>query len=51
MVKDLENRKKARCACNVSTIGGKVRVLSYTYANFIDHMALLLFFGVAAAKV
>jgi hypothetical protein len=39
MVKDVDKRKKARCACDGSTRGGKVRVLDYTHANCVDHTA------------
>jgi KUP system potassium uptake protein len=50
MVKDVDKRKKARCACDGSTRGGKVRVLDYTHANCVDHTASRIFYGIAAAE-
>jgi hypothetical protein len=49
-VKDLDNRKKARCACDGSSRGGKVRVLDHTYANCVDHTASRLFYAIAATE-
>jgi hypothetical protein len=50
MIKDVDKRKKARCACDGSTRGGKVRVLNYTHANCVDHTASRIFYGIAAAE-
>ena len=49
-IKDLDNRKKARCACDGSTRGGKVRLLDYTYANCVDHTASRMFYAISAAE-
>eukprot|EP00804_Cyclotella_cryptica_P030736 CCRYP_009176-RA/>CCRYP_009176-RA protein AED:0.05 eAED:-0.06 QI:0/-1/0/1/-1/1/1/0/645 len=49
-IKDLDKRKKARCACDGSTRGGKVRLLDYTYANCVDHTASRMFYAVSAAE-
>lgn len=49
-VKELDKRKKARCACDGSTRGGKVRVLDYTYANCVDHTASRMFYAISAAE-
>ena len=49
-VKDLDNRKKARCTCDGSSRGGKVRVLDHTYANCVDHTASRLFYAIAATE-
>jgi KUP system potassium uptake protein len=49
-IKDLDNRKKARCTCDGSSRGGKVRVLDHTYANCVDHTASRLFYAIAAAE-
>jgi hypothetical protein len=49
-VKELDKRKKARCACDGSTRGGKVRILDYTYANCVDHTASRMFYGISAAE-
>ena len=38
MVKELDNRKKARCTCDGSSRGGQVCVLEHTYANSINQM-------------
>jgi hypothetical protein len=50
MIKDVDKRKKARCACDGSTHGGKVRVLDYTHTNCVDHTASRIFYGIAAAE-
>jgi hypothetical protein len=49
-IKDLDGRKKARCTCDGSTCGGKVRVLDYTHANCVDHTASRLFYAISAAE-
>jgi hypothetical protein len=49
-IKDLDGRKKARCTCDGSTRGGKVRVLDYTHANCVDHTASRLFYAISAAE-
>jgi hypothetical protein len=49
-IKDVYGRKKARCACDGSSRGGKVRVLDYTHANCIDHVASRMFYALAAAE-
>ncbi|KAL7489869.1 hypothetical protein ACHAW6_016196 [Cyclotella cf. meneghiniana] len=49
-IKDLDKRKKARCACDGSTRGGKVRLLDYTYANCVDHTASRMFYAISAAE-
>eukprot|EP00804_Cyclotella_cryptica_P028043 CCRYP_003898-RC/>CCRYP_003898-RC protein AED:0.34 eAED:0.35 QI:0/-1/0/1/-1/1/1/0/486 len=49
-IKDLDQRKKARCACDGSTRGGKVRLLDYTYANCVDHTASRMFYAISAAE-
>lgn len=49
-IKDLDKRKKARCACDGSTRGGKVRLLDYTYANCVDHTASRMFYAILAAR-
>ena len=50
VVKELDQRKKARCTCDGSTRGGQVRVLDYTYANCIDQTGSRLFYAVSAAE-
>jgi hypothetical protein len=49
-IKDLDNRKKARCTCDGSSRGGKVRVLDHTYANCVDHTASRMFYAIAATE-
>jgi hypothetical protein len=49
-IKDVNGQKKARCACDGSSRGGRVRILDYTHANCIDHVASRIFYGVAAAE-
>lgn len=49
-IKDVDGRKKARCACDGSSRGGKVRVLDYTHANCVDHTASRTFYGISAAE-
>ena len=49
-IKDLDKRKKARCACDGSTRGGKVRIFDYTHANCVEHTASRLFYGITAAE-
>ena len=49
-IKDVDGRKKARCACDGSSRGGKVRVLDYTHANCVDHTASRTFYAIAAAE-
>eukprot|EP00956_Cyclotella_meneghiniana_P004202 scaffold5163_cov49-Cyclotella_meneghiniana.AAC.3 len=49
-IKDVDKRKKARCACDGSTRGGKARVLDYTHANCIEHTASRLFYAISAAE-
>eukprot|EP00804_Cyclotella_cryptica_P003795 CCRYP_008951-RA/>CCRYP_008951-RA protein AED:0.18 eAED:0.18 QI:0/0/0/1/0/0.5/2/0/368 len=49
-VKELDKRKKARCACDGSTRGGKVRVLDYTYANCVGHTASRMFYAISATE-
>jgi len=49
-VKELDKCKKARCACDGSTRGGKIRLLDYTYPNCVDHMASQMFYAISAAK-
>lgn len=50
MIKDVDQRKKARMACHGSTRRGKARILDYTHANCIDHTTSRLFYGIAAAE-
>ena len=50
MVKELDQRKKARCTCDGSTRSGQVRVLDYTYANCVDHTSSRLFYAASAAE-
>jgi len=49
-VKQVDNRKKARCVCDGSTRSGQVQVLDETYANCVDHTSARLFYAVAAGK-
>lgn len=49
-IKDVDKRKKARCACDGSTRGGKARILDYTHANCIEHTASRLFYSISAAE-
>jgi hypothetical protein len=49
-IKELDKRKKARCACDGSTRSGKVRVLDHTYANCVDHTASRMFYAISAAE-
>eukprot|EP00804_Cyclotella_cryptica_P013246 CCRYP_007032-RA/>CCRYP_007032-RA protein AED:0.39 eAED:0.39 QI:0/0/0/0.5/1/1/2/0/451 len=49
-IKELDKRKKARCACDGSTRGGKVRVLDHTYANCVDHTTSRMFYAILAAE-
>jgi hypothetical protein len=49
-IKDVDGQKKARCACDGSSRGGKVRVLDYTHANCIDHVASRIFYAMSAAE-
>ena len=49
-IKELDKRKKARCACDGSTRGGKVRILDHTYANCVDHTASRMFYAISAAE-
>jgi hypothetical protein len=49
-IKDVDGRKKARCACDGYSRGGKVRVLDYTHSNCIDHVASRMFYALAAAE-
>ena len=49
-VKVLDQRKKARCACDGSTRAGQVRVLDHTYAGCVDHTSSRLFYALAAAE-
>jgi hypothetical protein len=49
-IKDEDGRKKARCACDGSTRGGKVRVLDHTHANCVDHTASRMFYAISAAE-
>ena len=49
-VKELDQRKKARCTCDGSTRGGQVRVLDHTYANCVDHTSSRLFYALAAME-
>jgi hypothetical protein len=50
VVKELDDRKKARCTCDGSTRGGQVRVLDHTFANSIDQTGSRIFYAVAAAE-
>ena len=50
VIKELDNRKKARCTCDGSTRAGQVRVLDYTYANCVDQTSSRLFYGACAAE-
>jgi hypothetical protein len=43
-------RKKACCACDGSSRGGKTRILDYTHANCVDHTASRMFYAIAAAE-
>ena len=49
-VKQVDNRKKARCVCDGSTRSGQVQVLDETYANCVDHTSARLFYAVAAGS-
>ena len=49
-VKQVVNRKKARCVCDGSTRSGQVQVLDETYANCVDHTSARLFYAVAAGE-
>ena len=49
-IKDEDGRKKARCACDGSSRGGKVRVLDHVHANCIEHTAGRIFYAVTAAE-
>lgn len=46
-IKELDGRKKARCACNGSPQAGQVRVLDYTYANCVDQTSSQIFYAIA----
>ena len=50
-VKQVVNRKKARCVCDGSTRSGQVQVLDETYANCVDHTSARLFYAVASSPV
>ena len=49
-VKALDQRKKARCACDGLTRAGQVRVLDHTYAGCIDHTSSRLFYVQSAVE-
>ena len=49
-IKQVDNRKKARCVCDGSTRSGQVQVLDETYANCVDHTSARLFYAVAAGE-
>ena len=49
-IKDEDGRKKARCACDGSTRGGKARILDHTHGNCVDHTASWMFYAIAAAE-
>jgi hypothetical protein len=49
-IKDEDGRKKARCACDGSSRGGKVRVLDLVYANCVDHTTGRMFYAITAAE-
>jgi hypothetical protein len=49
-VKELDQRKKARCTCDGSTRGGQVRVLDFTYANSPDHTCSRVFYALSSAE-
>jgi len=49
-VKALDQRKKARCACDGLTRAGQVRVLDHTYVGCIDHTSSRLFYAQSAVE-
>jgi hypothetical protein len=49
-IKDLDHRKKARCACDGSTHSGSAQVLDKTYANCVNQTISRLFYAIAAAE-
>ena len=49
-IKELDNRKKARCACDGSSESGVVRILYYTNANCIDKKGSRIFYDIAAVE-
>jgi hypothetical protein len=49
-IKEVDNRKKARCTCDGSPCSGQVRVLDFTYANCVDQTSARIFYSVSAAE-
>jgi hypothetical protein len=49
-IKEVDNRKKARCTCDGSPCSGQVRVLDFTYANCIDQTIARNFYAVSTAE-
>ena len=49
-IKELDARKKARCACDGSTRAGQVRVIDHTYANSVDQTGSRIFWSIAAVE-
>ncbi len=49
-IKEVDNRKKARCTCDGSLCFGQVHVLNFTYANCIDQTSARIFYAVSAMK-
>jgi hypothetical protein len=49
-IKEVDNRKKARCTCNGSPRSGQVWVLDFTYANCVNQTSACIFYAVSAAE-
>jgi len=49
-IKEVDNRKKARCTCDGSPRSVQVRVLDFTYANCVDQTSARIFYAVSAAE-
>ncbi len=50
VIKELDDRKKARCTLIGSAKSGKVRFLDHTYANCVDHTGARIFYGASAVE-
>ena len=49
-VKAADGQKKARCACDGSTMSGHVQILDETYANCVEQTSARLFYAVTAGE-
>mmetsp|Transcript_3929 Transcript_3929/g.6966 ORF Transcript_3929/g.6966 Transcript_3929/m.6966 type:complete len:117 (+) Transcript_3929:586-936(+) len=49
-VKEMDGRKKARCACDGSLRASQARVLDFTYTNYVDQTSSRLFCAISTRE-